>query len=568
MRLRELLAVGSAALLTAVVMTWPLATDMFGRLPYDPRFERFSGSDMNIWVWNFWWARQVVERGVPPFYCDVVFPPFGHSLAFHTHTFAWGLVSVPLQWIGGIFFAVNAMVLLLLAAAATAAYVLAREVRLDPASSAIAGFAWGFSPYFLQKGLVHFNLFASPWMPLALVCLLRWTIPREKGSGRKRDGTWRSALGLGAVAGLSLLTGSLQSVYLAVAVLVVTSVAPGRMVDPGERPCRRRLLSPLPVVVCLAVLWLTAQPFLVEWWSEWHALEGGGAFAQAYHPRLADFFTPSGLHPVFRGLGAGAALPDAPFPTWRPEHSALYLRFSLLALAALGALRVKAARRWCLVFAVLFLLAWDPGPEPEGFLAQLYRRVPPFDLLRVPARFLPAALLPLTLAAGAGFRALRASRRGRWAALVLAAGLLFESWSAPYPSIAVHVPAAVQELSLAPRGEVVLKLPYEPGASISMLWQTQHELPAAISYIARTNPDKEELLRTTAPDLYLLLTNQRPSTDGLALDLRFLDIHHILVLEEGMADPGELYDLLDELEGWERAHDAGDGVTRWYKTHS
>ncbi|MFT5287667.1 MAG: hypothetical protein ACI8TQ_003855, partial [Planctomycetota bacterium] len=191
MRARELFLTLIGALAIALVATWPLATEMTGSLPHDARFAPFAGSDINIWVWNFWWAGEVVMNGMPPFHCDAIFSPAGHSLAFHTHTFLWGLFSLPFQWVGGLFFALNAMILLLLAVSATSAYALARELELRPLASAIVGIAWGCSPYFIQKGLVHLNLFASPWLPLGLLFLLRLL------NRRKTEQSWKHALGLG-----------------------------------------------------------------------------------------------------------------------------------------------------------------------------------------------------------------------------------------------------------------------------------------------------------------------------------------------------------------------------------
>ena len=574
MRRREFLFACLGFFAIAVVMTWPLVLSMDERLPWDPRFEPFAGSDTNIWAWNFWYARQVVEAGDAPFYCERIFPPFGHSLALHTHTFFWGLLSVPLQWMGGLLFAVNAMALLLLASAAVAAYALGRELGLSAKGAALAGFAWGFSPFFLQKALVHFNLGAGPWMPLALLLLVRW-MRRDR-----RRSVWPTAVGLGLVGGLSLLTGSLQSVYLAVAAGLLVLLAPRRLVDEaGEsdedgagtsgRLERGRLVDPVGWLLFAGVLWITARPFLVEFWREWGTTGGHGEFGQLFHPELDDFFTPPGLHPLFRGEGAAAARPDAPFSDARPEHAGLYLRIALLALAGYAGFRFAATRRWLVLAGLLFLLAWDPGPEPQGWLSTLYRDVPPFGLLRVPSRFLAAALLPLSLVAGLGFqRLLAAGGRARIAGWSAALLLVFESWVAPYPGAPIEMPRAVEELAELSEGRrrgVVLKLPYLGGANVSMLWQTRHELPVLLSYVARTNPLKIEQFHTAAPDLFSLVQGRAPRVRGLEQDLRNLDVRFLLVHEEGMTPESleQLDSLLSELDGWERASDPGDGVVRW-----
>lgn len=556
MRPRELLAAFAASLAAAVVMTWPLAIRAGSTLPWDPRFEPFAGSDTNTWAWNFWWARRAVEGGAAPFFCDAVFPPYGHSLALHTHTFLWGLLSVPLQWLGGLVPAVNGVLLLLFALAATAAFALARELGIARAGAALSGFAWGFSPYFLQKGLVHFNLGPSPWMPLALLLLSRLArTPRGERA-------WPTALGLGVVGGLSLLTGSLQSVYLASAAAAFVLLAPGAFAGPFAAAERARLLRPGALALGALALWLTARPLLVAWWSEWSSTGGHGDFPALYHPRLLDFLRPPGLHPLFPGLGAAAPVPGAPFPDARPEHAGLFLRFSLLALGLVAGLRVPAARRWLAMSALLLLLAWDPGPEPHGWLSSLYRRVPPFGMLRVSARFLPAALLPLSVAAGAGLELLL-SRGARAPAALLALLVAFESWSAPYPAASVVWPRAVLELAVAPRGGSVLKLPFLPGASESMLWQTRHGLDATLSYVARTNPLLEQRLAEEVPELAKLARNVAPDPAGLARDLERLDVRYVLVQERGMSEPERLEELLARVPGWRREPGGEDGVVLW-----
>ena len=559
MRAREYLLAFLGGLVVAVLVTWPLATDLTGQLPHDPRFAPFAGSDMNIWVWNFWWASEVVENGSPAFYCDRIFPPGGHSLAFHTHTFLWSLASLPLQWAGGLFFAVNAMLLLLFAAAATAAYALARELRLGPLAASLVALAWAFSPYFLQKGLVHLNLGASPWLPLGLLFLLRWL------NRPRTESAWRPALGLGLVTGLCLLTGSLQTVYLATACVVLALVRP-RLSDDHE-PRRTALFGPVPLAVFFLGFFLTAQPFLGEWYSESMASETYGALPQDYHPRLVDFLTPSGQHPSFSGLGSAQPVPEAEFKGERSEHAALYLRFSLLALAVIGAARYRLARPWMVGFGLLFLLAWDPGPDPEGWLSSLYRKQPPFDLLRVPARFLPAALLFLSLSAGFGLQWLLGVPRGRLVAGLLAAGLLFESWIGPYPVHPVTIPTAVERIANGPSQGLVLTLPYYAGATESMLWQTQHGHDVPVSYVARTQPGQLELIRVTTPDLFALsLQLALPTPSALALDLRHAGIRHVLFRDTGLQDPTEFYAVLDGMDGWERSEDFGDGVEWWYRT--
>ena len=51
-----------------------------------------------------------------------------------------------------------------------------------------------------------------------------------------------------------------------------------------------------------------------------------------------------------------------------------------------------------------------------------------------------------------------------------------------------------------------------------------------------------------------------------AVDLRNAGICHILVRDADMQDPDRLHRILDEMDGWERYPDPGDGVQWWYET--
>lgn len=571
MRAKEFILVAVAALALAAIWTLPLVLDPLGSMPHDPRFAPFSGSDMNLWAWDFWWAREVVESGKDPFFSDWIYPPSGHSLALNTHIFLWSLFSVPLQWLAGPVFAINAMALLLLASAATAAWFLGRELRMGIAGCLVLAFGFGFSPYFLQKGLVHFNLGASPWLPLMAIFLLRWMRADPHPTGRMQ--AWRAALGAGCVLGLCLLTGSLQSVYLCAFAALLWLVAPAT--DPNRSSARRRgLLAPGPLLVALTSSLLIAMPFLSAWVAEWQAMGGAGQFEPLYHPRLIDFLRPSGLHPLFAGDGAAAAIASAEFEGKRPELAAISLAWSLLFLGLVGVLLDVSARRWALLFGLLFLLAWDPGPQPQGWLSSIYRHIPPLGLLRISARFLPAAILALAVVAGRGADRLWERPRLKPACWLLFLGLGFECLVVGYPSAKVQFPEAVERIAkldeqvgdeLALRPGSVLTLPPQAvqGACASMLWQTKHERPVVVSYVARINTAKLQILALAGPSLIRWALNGRePDPRALALDLDHLDVDHVLVRNEDLLDPEQLHRLLDQLEGWERVPVADD-VAWW-----
>ena len=117
----ELCGALALGLFLACLWTWPLLPNLGSSLPFDPASAGPNGSDMHIWAWNFWWAGEVAAGRGAPFHSDAIFLPLGHSLVFHTHSFFWGILTLPLQWLFGVTFAVGAALLLLPAAAFAAA---------------------------------------------------------------------------------------------------------------------------------------------------------------------------------------------------------------------------------------------------------------------------------------------------------------------------------------------------------------------------------------------------------------------------------------------------------------
>lgn len=570
-----------AALVVAAVATWPLVGELGRSLPHDPRFTSPEGSDVHLFVWDLWWVSDALERGHSPFHTDAVFAPVGHSLALHTHVFLWGLFATPIERLFGAAAAYGVALLALLAASGAASYGLGRYLGLGRSGAAFAAAAWAFSPYFLQKGLEHLNLTANPLVPLLVWAALVW---REGGT----RANW-GALLTGGLWGGCLLVDAMAALWTALLVLLLWVLAPAaRVVEETQRgeapaPSRRGLRSPLAAALALLAALSLGGPYLAELARELDSLErhrqqsqtgAGVARDQLYHPELLDFVTPSGLHPLARtdgepALGAARVRPDAHYPDRRAEHAGLAAPFAALVLLALGAWRVPRARRWLALGLCFWLLAWDPGPDPEGWLSGLYRRLPGLDMLRVPARAWPYAWLCLSLVAGAGAAAL--ARGGRGGRLALGgAGLLlaFELCAVPYPMAPWRVPKAV--LALAPAtpearqaaraGGHLLQLPFEPGAGPALSWQTVHERPLVFGYLARIHPAAPERLLRLAPGLFAhALGAPLADPEDLTLELDLLGVEHILVDLRRTQDPERALWVLDRLTGFERRPEGEDG---------
>lgn len=565
LRKRELILAALGAAVLAVAWTWPLAAHLGDRLPYDPRFAAPETAPAHAWLWNFWWVREALERGAPPFRCDWSAWPRGESLAGSTHLFLWGLLSAPLQWIAGPLFALNAMILLLIAAAATAAWALARELGAGRWGASAAAFAWAFHPCFLEAGLDRLDPFATPWPPLFLLVLLRWMQAGERASGGRRLALGAAA---GALVGLAILSGWTGALLLLFLGAAAVAFAPRS--GPEGAGGRGGLLSPWPWLLGVGACLLLTWPLLLELRrapSPSPEVAGG--------PELSDFLTPPGLHPLARppGLGARAraaaatASPGiqlaAAGPGNRREDSGLYLGIGLLALAASGAIRRPRARRLALMAAALLVLTWDP----LGILSSAGADSPVRALLRRPARLLPAATLPLAMAAGLGLDALLRRPGGRPLAVGLALLMAAEFWVAPWPGFRVRVPEAVRAIGASPDSGAVLSLPVlldAPGEA--MAWQSVHGHPILRSCSSRPADPPVAGWPGIAPDLWRLAVGAGgASPDAVSQDLEALGVTHVLADLDRMGEASPLIEALDGMDRWERA-ETRDGIRWWYRT--
>ena len=585
--IKETVAVLALGLALAILWTWPLFPHLGQALPHDARFTPPGGSDMHIWVWEFWWVAEAAAGRGDFFFSDEIFLPNGQSLALHTHVFLWGFLTLPLQWLGGPIFAVGAAFLLLFATSFAAMWALLRTVGASRVACAFGAFAWAFSPYFLQKSLEHMDFGASPWPPLFLLFLLKWIHAKE---GK----TWTPALATGTVLGLTLLTSPLGTFSTLVLGALVLAFAP-RLITVGHRgqmqgglemplmtPNRARLLkSPalLPAaLLALAIGW----PWLSEAMAE---LRRAAEFA-SMHPELGDslqrstlvyahlvdFLRLPGLNPIAQSLFGSGMPPDKPLG-WN-EVSGLHLSFALVPLALFALWNRWELRGWAWLSAALFLIVWDPGfGRGDGWISSLFRMLPAMDTYRIPTRFFPYFLLPVVVLAAFGLD--RVWKHSRGVVAVVAVILAVENWVGTYPLMPVNIPSSIVQLSGEEGVEGVLTLPVQFGASQAMTWQTVHGKPVVFSYLARVSPKELFLCKEIAPDLFALAVPtvdrdgvvNTPDPVAVAMDLSHIGVDNILVDGSGTELPGQIRDvlseLLDEMPNWVRVE--CEGSMLWWQ---
>lgn len=210
------------AILATIVMTWPLSLS--------PGSGVQDHGDPLLQIWTLRWDLHQLARDPLHLYDANTFTPFPHPLAYSESMLATAVLFAPLYWLSGNdILAYNLLLLLTFAGSVITTSLLARELTGRTWAALAAGLAFAFIPYRFGH-LSHLNLLSLQWLPLLLLCLLRFL--------RTAHLPWAAGFAL------AFLLQSLSSFYyaylaaIASAVMLVTQ-PPWR----DGRPTGRRLLG-------------------------------------------------------------------------------------------------------------------------------------------------------------------------------------------------------------------------------------------------------------------------------------------------------------------------------------
>ncbi len=534
--LPHLLALAGYALAT-LVFTWPLALDFLAAIPGDS----FDGWQN---YWNQWWIKiALVDRLTWPLHTDILYAPTGVNLYFHTLNPFNGLASLPIQLVGGLIAAYNAVVFLSWILGGYAMFLLARWVigthtRSHAATLAafLAGLVYTLSPFHMAHLLGHMQVMSLQWLPFYVLYLLR-------SIQRSQDGRpWlRSAL----LGGLFLVLNGLCDWYFVLYLLLFTGLAVvwhwiGRLRAAPER--LEGSSAPAHTSIRAAtMLWSTVRPALVaglffggalSFWllpmlmeaREFRFMVRPPADLYILSASLMDFLVPNRLHTLWRP-GSFTWIGNQIAPISERTIAIGYTALALAVTAAIGAWR-KAAFWW---IAALFFLLLALGPQwnwgditfesiPQAVLegeevaswtpyTLLNQLVPFMRISRSVSRFALMVQLCVAVLSAIGLHTLlswlAARAAGRQpgsdsgsrrqpavfaAAAAVMALVLFEYWVAPYPLSPPDTPAYYAQLAADPDGRSVLNLPMNYDRPGYLLYQTVHGKPLTVAYISRDDP--------------------------------------------------------------------------------
>ncbi len=483
-----LLALGYGVL--GLMLLWPLPLHLLKAIPGD-------GFDGWQNLWNLWWVdRASLGEGQSLWHTAMLDYPRGVSLLYHTLNLPNGLLSLPVQQIGGLLPAYNLTVFLSFALGGLGAYLLALRVlreRSDRAraAAAVAGAVYAFSPFHFAHLLGHMQVFSFQWLPFYVLSL--WSLLDGIRTGRPTGSPWLLAL-------ISLLIASLTDWYNLVylGLLTVLWVVWFAWDAKSRRARLRTLAAPATVLAVGAVL---LSPLLLP---------------MALQATQADYMVTGEQHIVSLSADlVGLVLPQEMHPLWGEATAAVAGRFTSstsermlsfgivpLLLAAI-AWRHGGRKSRPLVWAALAFttLALGPVLHVGGETVQvggrpvvlpglmLYRWVPFLTIARSVSRYTVIAQLAVAVLAALGLRLVIARLGRAWipATAITAALILFEFVPTPYPLAAPDVPDWYRVEAGEETG-AILNLPVNWDRPQYLLYQTVHGRPLTSGYTSRRNP--------------------------------------------------------------------------------
>ncbi len=505
-------ALGLYALL-AIALTWPLAWHLTDRLP---------AGDNDLWqsYWNFWWWRTALfERGQLPYSTDLLYQPGPVSLAFHTHSEANVIPTLPIQLALGVPAAFNTALLLSYVLCGWGGYFLAREIVGENRSALVAGLVLMFHPQRVEQSLEHLNLVSFQAMPFFLVFFLRLL----------RTGGWKNGLAAGLLYALNALYSWHNGLLVLPFALVLFAQALWRGERNGGRPRPRISLdAALAGCIALACMLPFAWPMIRE------ILAGETYFQKPPINRAID--------PLF------LLVPSESHPLWGRLFSGLYERLRGYAAAgftcyagsiALGLWlaggwwsRMRSPwKLWTFFFCLAIVLAMGDSLASSGHDSGIWlpfaglRSVPILSTIRIPNRFIVPAMLSLSVLAAIGARELarRADARrpgaGRWANVGLLVLIALDFLAVPFPLRELPRPAWLEAVIEAPDG-LLLDVPggHRARGAEDMYFQTIHHRPMVGGYTSCIPPGIEHRV-ASLPYLQLVFEGRPKMSAGQNVDV-------------------------------------------------
>lgn len=392
---REALAVTAGLILVTVAVFHQQAADLFA-VPDrgDPVFS----------MWRMAWVRHQIVTDPRHLFDANIFYPLGATLTYSDSMLLPALASAPLAGLRvHPVVSYNLMLLGAFVLSGLSAYWLARHLGLDVLPAWIAGVAFTLAPFRVNH-FSHLELQMTMWMPVVLLSIQRVLV----------DGSRRYAAALV----LCLAAQWYSSMYYGL-FLTLYGLAFGAVLALAARIPPRRIALALGAM-CIAGVLVSPLVYIYARSTPQRGVRSEEAVA-SFSATPTDYFRPGSGNPTYRAV----------LPRFVHAERALFPGVVPVMLAAVAVWPPLNATRIAVIAAGG--VAFDGSLGLNGVLYPwLYKTVPGFRSVRVPARF--AILVVLTLAVLAGGGAARVFSRVTtpWkraaAAGVLTLALVVDGW--------------------------------------------------------------------------------------------------------------------------------------------
>ena len=511
-RTRDLLLVTAVGLALAVLMTWPLASDLggLGRT-------RATDADGQFSIWNVSWVARTIVADPLNLFDANIYHPHKLTLAYSEANLLPGIIGIPAYWITrNPWLTENVVLLFGFTSAYVAMFLLLRHVTGDGAAAAVGAILYTFCPY-VYSHLSHIQLLMTGGIPLAMLAMHRFTdaVTNVESIHTVRVRSVWLGLALAAQALSCAYYGIFAGLMVGFATLLFAVT--------------RRLWKTPPYWIGIAAAAAISIVIVLPFFIPYLRVQAESGFARTVEDAIRFSARPHGylaspatahrwLLDIARGFGQWG---EVLFP-------------GLLAVTAGTAGIVIAARRsardreTAILYGTLGVLAFWASFGPPAGLYSVLSLLPAFSFLRAPSRLGLVVVLCLALFAAFAFRALfdRAGRRRNVVAVM--AGIVAIAELAVVPLIwyrAPDFPDSYKVLAASPRGPLAefpfygSRLAY-PLHTQYMLFSTAHWMPMINGYSDVIPAD----FREAAPALSTF-----PSDDGLRVlarrRVRYIAIH-------------------------------------------
>jgi Bacterial membrane protein YfhO len=290
--------------------------------------------------------------------------------------------------------------------AAVGVYLLCRTLGLGVAPAFAGAGIWVSSGPWLSLASNWLHLAGAAWMPWVLLATERML----------RSRSTRSALGLGAIAGLQLLAGSADMALLAWLASGLRLVGP--LVSDAARP--RRRLAAISALAAVVALGLAAGQWIPTTVAAAATSRGSISEANRTFWSVHPLFLLQTLVPVpFKEMSLGPIAEERLFESREPFLFSLYLGLPAAALvAAAAADRSAPWRRYALLCLGLGVLGALGRYTPAYHVFTLV--FPPLKLVRYPMKAMVLVALFWAVLAAAGLETCRRGGRGARVVVVVA----------------------------------------------------------------------------------------------------------------------------------------------------